>query len=87
MRIAIAKTGNMLNPDLNYVEITSGAQLCPACGEPIDAVFIAVVLGAVVLLSVCGGAVQSQGPRKRVTRTRDSAQSATTLDETFPTVR
>lgn len=49
VRIAIAKTGDMLNPDLNYVEITNGAQSCPACGEPIDTAFIAADEGLVAL--------------------------------------
>ncbi len=41
VRIAISKTGEMLNPDLNYVEINMGEQQCPHCGEPLDPAFIA----------------------------------------------
>ncbi|WP_135662301.1 DUF555 domain-containing protein [Halorhabdus rudnickae] len=41
VRIAISKTGEMLNPDLNYVEINMGARKCPHCGEEMDPAFIA----------------------------------------------
>lgn len=41
VRIAISKTGEMLNPDLNYVEINMGEQTCPHCGEGLDPAFIA----------------------------------------------
>jgi len=41
VRIAISKTGEMLNPDLNYVEINMGARQCPHCGEEMDPAFIA----------------------------------------------
>jgi uncharacterized protein (UPF0212 family) len=41
VRIAISKTGEMLNPDLNYVEITMSGQTCPHCGEEMDPAFIA----------------------------------------------
>jgi uncharacterized protein (UPF0212 family) len=41
VRIAISKTGEMLNPDLNYVEITMGERSCPHCGEEHDPAFIA----------------------------------------------
>ncbi len=41
VRIAISKTGEMLNPDLNYVEINMGDRSCPHCGEPHDPAFIA----------------------------------------------
>ncbi|WP_436901778.1 DUF555 domain-containing protein [Halovenus halobia] len=41
VRIAISKTGEMLNPDLNYVEINMGERSCPHCGEPHDPAFIA----------------------------------------------
>jgi uncharacterized protein (UPF0212 family) len=49
VRIAIAKTGDMLNPELNYVEITIGERSCPACGEAVDAAFIAADQGLVAL--------------------------------------
>jgi uncharacterized protein (UPF0212 family) len=39
IRIAIAKTGEMLNPDLNYVEIEMGDRTTPS-GETLDPVFI-----------------------------------------------
>ncbi len=41
VRIAISKTGEMLNPDLNYVEINMGERACPHCGEEHDPAFIA----------------------------------------------
>ncbi len=41
VRIAISKTGEMLNPDLNYVEINMGERSCPNCGESHDPAFIA----------------------------------------------
>ena len=41
VRIAISKTGEMLNPDLNYVEINMGERACPHCHEELDPAFIA----------------------------------------------
>jgi uncharacterized protein (UPF0212 family) len=41
IRIAISKTGAMLNPDLNYVEINMGERACPHCHESVDPAFIA----------------------------------------------
>ncbi len=41
VRIAISKTGEMLNPDLNYVEINMGERACPHCGEELEPAFIA----------------------------------------------
>ncbi|MEF8775452.1 MAG: DUF555 domain-containing protein, partial [Haloarculaceae archaeon] len=41
VRIAISKTGGMLNPDLNYVEINMGGRSCPHCGESLEPAFIA----------------------------------------------
>ncbi len=41
VRIAISKTGEMLNPDLNYVEIDMGTRSCPHCGEELEPAFIA----------------------------------------------
>ena len=40
VRIAISKTGEMLNPDLNYVEIDAGTRTSPS-GEQLDPAFIA----------------------------------------------
>ena len=40
IRIAISKTGGMLNPDLNYVEINMGERTSPA-GEELPPAFIA----------------------------------------------
>ncbi|MFB6081962.1 MAG: DUF555 domain-containing protein [Halanaeroarchaeum sp.] len=41
VRIAISKTGEMLNPDLNYVEINMGERRCPHCGEELEPAFVA----------------------------------------------
>ena len=49
VRIAISKTGEMLNPDLNYVEIDMGERSCPHCGEESDPAFIAADEGLVAL--------------------------------------
>ena len=40
VRIAISKTGEMLNPDLNYVEIDTGTRTSPA-GEELPPAFVA----------------------------------------------
>ncbi|WP_435347264.1 DUF555 domain-containing protein [Haloarchaeobius sp. HRN-SO-5] len=40
VRIAISKTGEMLNPDLNYVEINMGSRTSPS-GEELPPAFIA----------------------------------------------
>ncbi|WP_276247074.1 DUF555 domain-containing protein [Haladaptatus sp. YSMS36] len=40
VRIAISKTGEMLNPDLNYVEINMGERVCPHCKEDLDPAFL-----------------------------------------------
>jgi uncharacterized protein (UPF0212 family) len=49
VRIGISKTGDMLNPDLDYVEISMGRQSCPHCGDEIDPAFIAADEGLVAL--------------------------------------
>jgi uncharacterized protein (UPF0212 family) len=41
VRIAISKTGEMLNPDLNYVEINMGERHCPHCDDQLEPAFIA----------------------------------------------
>ncbi len=41
VRIAISKTGDMLNPDLNYVEISMGMRSCPHCNEEMEPAFVA----------------------------------------------
>ncbi len=40
VRIAISKTGEMLNPDLNYVEIEMGSRTSPS-GEELPPAFVA----------------------------------------------
>ncbi len=49
VRIAISKTGAMLNPDLNYVEIDMGERHCPDCGTSQEPAFIAADEGLVAL--------------------------------------
>ena len=49
VRIAISKTGEMLNPDLSYVEITMGERACPSCGDEHEPAFIAADEGLVAL--------------------------------------
>ncbi|WP_255149346.1 DUF555 domain-containing protein [Halorarius halobius] len=49
VRIAISKTGEMLNPDLNYVEINMGERACPHCGDELEPAFIAADEGLVAL--------------------------------------
>jgi len=49
VRIAISKTGEMLNPELNYVEINMGDRDCPHCGEDLEPAFIAADEGLVAL--------------------------------------
>jgi uncharacterized protein (UPF0212 family) len=49
VRIAISKTGEMLNPDLSYVEINVRDRPCPHCGEPHDPAFVAADEGLVAL--------------------------------------
>src|SRR6056297_2330907 len=49
VRIAISKTGEMLNPDLNYVEIEMGSRSCSDCGASRPPAFIAADEGLVAL--------------------------------------
>jgi uncharacterized protein (UPF0212 family) len=49
VRIAISKTGEMLNPDLNYVEIEMGERACPHCEDDLEPAFIAADEGLVAL--------------------------------------
>ena len=49
VRIAISKTGEMLNPELNYVEINMGERSCPQCGDELEPAFIAADEGLVAL--------------------------------------
>lgn len=49
VRIAISKTGEMLNPDLNYVEINMGERECEHCGGEMEPAFIAADEGLVAL--------------------------------------
>jgi uncharacterized protein (UPF0212 family) len=49
VRIAISKTGDMLNPDLSYVEINVGERHCPHCADELEPAFIAADEGLVAL--------------------------------------
>jgi len=49
VRIAISKTGEMLNPDLNYVEIDMVERPCPHCGDDLDPAFVAADQSLVAL--------------------------------------
>ncbi|MDZ7702697.1 MAG: DUF555 domain-containing protein [Halobacteriales archaeon] len=49
IRIAISKTGEMLNPNLSYVEINVRDRPCPDCGTPHDPAFVAADEGLVAL--------------------------------------
>ena len=40
--VAVSEAGKRLNEsDLEYVEVQPGVTACPACGEPLDAAFLA----------------------------------------------
>jgi uncharacterized protein (UPF0212 family) len=40
--VAVSEAGKRLNEgDLDYVEVQPGVTTCPACGEPLDAAFLA----------------------------------------------
>lgn len=40
--VAVSESGKRLNEsDLDYVEVQPGITTCPACGEPLDAAFLA----------------------------------------------
>lgn len=47
--IAISKTGEMLNPDLSYVDISKTTESCPDCGEEHEPGFVAADEGLVGL--------------------------------------
>lgn len=47
--IAISKTGEMLNPDLSYIDISKTTESCPDCGEEHEPGFVAADEGLVGL--------------------------------------
>ncbi|MFP4631898.1 MAG: DUF555 domain-containing protein [Halobacteriales archaeon] len=49
VRISISKIGDMLNPDLNYVEINVADRECEECGAALEPAFIAADEGLVAL--------------------------------------
>lgn len=67
VRIAISKTGNMLNPDLEFVEIETSEQPCPECDEEIKSAFVAADEGLVRLnLSMTVFSVDSEEHAERI---------------------
>jgi len=49
--VAVSEAGKRLNQqDLEYVEVDVGLTSCPACGEPLDAAFLAADTALVGLL-------------------------------------
>jgi len=54
--VAVSEAGKRLNDqDLDYVEVEAGLTGCPACGEPLDAAFLAAstaLVGLVLELTV-----------------------------------
>ncbi|MFC5973165.1 DUF555 domain-containing protein [Halomarina salina] len=69
VRIAISKTGDMLNPDLNYVEISMGERHCPHCEEELEPAFVAADEGLVSLeLEMTVFNVQDEQHASRIAR-------------------
>ncbi len=69
VRVAISKAGDMLNPDLNYVEIDVKERKCQNCGKQLDPAFIAADEGLVALeLEMRVFNVESEEHASRVAR-------------------
>jgi uncharacterized protein (UPF0212 family) len=69
IRIAISKTGEMLNPDLNYVEIEVSPQTCSRCNETVTPAFVAADEGLVALrLEMAVFNVEDEQHAARITR-------------------
>jgi uncharacterized protein (UPF0212 family) len=69
VRIAISKTGEMLNPDLNYVEIETADRQCEYCGDPMDPAFVAADEALVALeLKMTVFNVESERHASRIAR-------------------
>ncbi|MFD1515400.1 DUF555 domain-containing protein [Halomarina rubra] len=69
VRIGISKTGDMLNPDLNYVEISMGERHCPHCREELEPAFVAADEGLVSLeLEMTVFNVQDEQHASRIAR-------------------
>jgi uncharacterized protein (UPF0212 family) len=70
IRIAISKTGEMLNPDLNYVEIEVSPRACPQCDGAVEPAFVAADEGLVALkLEMTAFNVEDEQHATRITRT------------------
>ena len=69
VRIAISKTGEMLNPDLNYVEIEMGSRACPHCEGGLEPAFVAADEALVALeLEMTVFNVEGERHASRITR-------------------
>lgn len=69
VRISISKIGDMLNPDLNYVEINVEERECSECGAELEPAFIAADEGLVALeLEMKVFNVESEEHASRVAR-------------------
>jgi uncharacterized protein (UPF0212 family) len=69
IRIAISKTGEMLNPDLNYVEIDMADRHCSECGASVDPAFVAADEALVALhLEMTVFNVEGEQHASRITR-------------------
>ena len=69
VRIAISKTGEMLNPDLNYVEIEMGSRTCPSCTDDVVPAFVAADEALVALeLEMTVFNVEGERHASRITR-------------------
>lgn len=69
VRIAISKTGDMLNPDLNYVEISMGERHCPHCDHELEPAFVAADESLVALeLEMTVFNVQDEQHASRIAR-------------------
>jgi len=69
VRIAISKTGEMLNPDLNYVEIEMGSRACPHCEDDVEPAFVAADEALVALeLEMTVFNVEGEQHASRITR-------------------
>jgi len=75
VRIAVSKTGTMLNPDLSYVEIDMGTRHCADCGAEQQPAFIAADEGLVALeLSMTVFNVEGEEHASRIARKEIGSQ-------------
>jgi len=75
VRIAISKTGEMLNPDLSYVEIEMGERACPDCEAELSPAFVAADEALVALeLTMDVFNVEREEHAARIARTEIGGQ-------------